>query len=227
MAGEIVCRKRTSARKKITIALSIVLLLAALVAVWLNAGMHKAMEALAISRVKSVSARAMNQAILDCLGESTDGDSVIRVRETGERVYLLETDAYRMNTLAAECAQAAQDLITAMGEQGISIPIGTITGIPFFAGHGPKLKVTFTPAGSVQSAFDTEFTSSGINQTLYRVKLKLTASVQIVMPGIYQAVSVTTEAAIAESVIVGEVPDVYTDVAGMDDALNLIPTQKP
>lgn len=132
-----------------------------------------------------------------------------------------------MNTLAAECAQAAQDLIAQMGEQGVSIPLGTITGIPFFAGHGPKIRVTFTPAGSVQSAFDTEFTSSGINQTLYRVKLKLTASVQIVMPGIYQAVSVTSEAAIAESVIVGEVPQVYTDVANTDDMLNLIPTEVP
>lgn len=50
---------------------------------WLNAGMHKAMEALAVARVKSVTARAMNQAILDYLGESSDGAPVIHVRETG------------------------------------------------------------------------------------------------------------------------------------------------
>ncbi len=227
MEGEIICRKRTSARKKWMMSFIILAGIAVLSIVWLNAGMHKAMEALAVSRVKSVAARAMNQAILDSLGESSDGAAVIKVRETGERVYLLEADAYRMNTLAAECAQAAQDLIGQMGEQGISIPIGTITGIPFFTGHGPKLKVTFTPAGSVQSAFDTEFTSSGINQTLYRVKLRLTASVQIVMPGVYQTVSVTSEAAIAESVIVGDVPQVYTDVANTDDMLNLIPTDVP
>lgn len=227
MEGEIICRKRTGARRKIMILLIVVAVIAALSIVWLNAGMHKAMEAFAIARVKSLTARAMNQAILDCMGEKSDGAPVINVRETGERVYLLETDAYRMNTLAAECAQAAQDLIGQIGEQGISIPIGTITGIPFLTGHGPKLKVTFTPAGSVQSAFDTEFSSSGINQTLYRVKLRLTASVQIVMPGVYQAVSVTSEAAIAESVIVGEVPQVYTDVANTDDMLNLIPTEVP
>ncbi|HWQ57599.1 MAG TPA: sporulation protein YunB [Clostridia bacterium] len=227
MDGEIVCRKRTGARKKIMAAFVIVAVVMLAAIVWLNAGMHKAMEALAISRVKSVAARAMNQAILESLGESSDGAAVIHVRETGERVYLIETDAYRMNTLAAQCVQTAQDHIAEIGELGVSIPVGTITGIPFLAGYGPKLKVIFTPAGSVQSAFDTEFTSSGINQTLYRVKLKLTASVQIVMPGIYQAVSVTSEAAIAESVIVGEVPEVYTDVAGLDDALNLIPTERP
>lgn len=227
MDGEIVCRRRAGSRKKIVLACVTVLLLAVFAAVWLNAGMHKAMEALAVARIKAVTARAMNQAILDCLGESSGGSDVINVRETGERVYLLQTDAYRMNTLAAECAKAAQDLIAQMGEQGISIPVGTIMGIPFLAGRGPKLRVTFTPAGSVQSAFDTEFTSSGINQTLYRVKLRLTASVQIVMPGVYRSVSVTSEAAIAESVIVGEVPQVYTDVANTDDMLNLIPTEVP
>ncbi len=227
MEGEIVCRRRTPTRKKIFMALIAVVIAGLGIAIWLNAGMHRAMEAFAVARVKSVAARAMNQAILDRLGDTAEGEPVIRVRETGERVYMLESDAYRMNALAAECAQAAQDLISQIGEQGISIPLGTITGIPFLAGRGPKLKVNFTPTGSVQSAFDTDFISSGINQTLYRVKLRLVASVQIVMPGTYQAVSVTSEAAIAESIIVGDVPDVYTDVANTEDMLNLIPTEVP
>lgn len=227
MEGEVVCRKRTPARKKIIWTLAVAGIVMLALAVWLNAGMQRAMEALAVARVKSVAARAMNEAILARLSETAGGEPVIHVRETGERVYLLEPDAYRMNALAAACAKTAQDYISEMGEQGISVPIGTITGIPFFAGRGPKLRVNFTPAGSVQSAFDTEFTSSGINQTLYRVKLRLVASVQIVMPGVYRSVSVTSEAAIAESVIVGEVPQVYTDVANTDDMLNLIPTEVP
>ena len=181
MAGEIVCRKRTGARKKIIVVLCIVALAAALIAVWLNAGMHKAMEALAVSRVKSVSARAMNQAILDCLGESTDGDSVIRVRETGERVYLLETDAYRMNTLAAKCAQAAQDLITAMGEQGISIPIGTINGHPFLAA-----RTQVWSRSCPRAACRVRSIRSSPPASTRRCTVAPLGSVQIVMPGIYR-----------------------------------------
>ncbi len=227
MENDTVLVRRAGRKKKLLILVLITLALAAAATIWLNAGMHKAMQALAISRVRSVAARAMNNAILECLGSGSEGENVINVRDTGERVYLLETDAYRMNALAAQCAEAAQNLIAAMGEQGISVPLGTITGIPVFTGKGPNIRVKFTPAGSVTSAFDTEFSSSGINQTLYRVKLRLSASVQIVMPGVYDTVSVTSEAAIAESVIVGEVPQVYTDVANNEDMLNLIPTDVP
>lgn len=227
MESETVLRRRSGSKRKLVVTALAVLILAAAAAIWLNAGMHRAMQALAVSRVRSVAARAMNTAILECLGSGSEGENVINVRDTGERVYLLETDAYRMNALAAQCAEAAQDHIAAMGEQGISVPLGTVTGIPIFTGKGPKIRVKFTPAGSVTSAFDTEFSSSGINQTLYRVKLRLTASVQIVMPGVYDAVSVVSEAAIAESVIVGEVPQVYTDVADNEDMLNLIPTEVP
>lgn len=79
----------------------------------------------------------------------------------------------------------------------------------------------------MQSQFSSEFTSSGINQTLYRVNIKLTASIQLVMPGIYELIRVSTEAAIAENIIAGEVPQVYTNVASEEDILNLIPTDLP
>lgn len=79
----------------------------------------------------------------------------------------------------------------------------------------------------MQSEFNSEFVSSGINQTLYRVNLLLTASVRLVMPGVSETISVRAEAAIAESIIVGDVPEVYTNVASEEDMLNLIPTETP
>ena len=79
----------------------------------------------------------------------------------------------------------------------------------------------------MQSEFSSEFISSGINQTLYRVNLRLIASVRLVMPGVSETVSVQAEAAIAESIIVGDVPEVYTNVASEEDMLNLIPTESP
>lgn len=45
------------------------------------------------------------------------------------------------------------------------------------------------------------------------------------MPGISRSIKVSSEAAIAESIIVGEVPQVYTNVESTDDMLNLIPTE--
>ena len=93
------------------------------------------------------------------------------------------------------------------------MPLGTVSGITYLTGRGPRIRVTFTPAGSVYSEFCSTLSSSGINQSLYRVNLRLTASIRlIVLPGISRSIKVSSEAAIAESIIVGEVPQVYTNV---------------
>ena len=213
-------------RRFLITASAIVILIIALTT-WIGGNMREAMAALASARIRAVSAKAMNDAILDTMESNSAYTALLHIRENGTKVYMVQADPQQMNLLAAQCAEAAQERIAALGEQGISIPIGTITGLTFLSGKGPSIHISFTPAGSVQSQFSSEFTSSGINQTLYRVNLKLTASVQLVMPGVYQSISVTAEAAIAENIIVGEVPEVYTNVASEEDMLNLIPTEVP
>lgn len=216
---------RTLRRFLITASAIVILIIA--LTTWLGGNMREAMAALASARIRAVSAKAMNDAILDTMESNSAYTALLHIRENGTKVYMVQADPQQMNLLAAQCAEAAQERIAALGEQGISIPIGTITGLTFLSGKGPSIHISFTPAGSVQSQFSSEFTSSGINQTLYRVNLKLTASVQLVMPGVYQSISVTAEAAIAENIIVGEVPEVYTNVASEEDMLNLIPTEVP
>ena len=217
---------RRSVQKAAVLLLLLTVLLAASAAV-LSINMRPAMTALAVARIRAAAARAMNDAILDSMGNENNYAKLIEVHESADRVYMLQANTHKMNILAADCAEAAQERIAQMGEQGISIPLGTVTGIAFLAGKGPGINVSFSPAGSVESEFRSEFVSSGINQTLYRVNLELTASVRLVMPGVSETVSVRAEAAIAESIIVGEVPGVYTNVASEEDMLNLIPTEMP
>ena len=205
----IVSRKKRFLRTVLFLLVLLIVLLSLSVAL-LSVNMRPAMTALAIARIRSVAARAMNDAILESMGDETNYARLIQVHESSERVYMLQANTHKMNILAADCAEAAQERIAQMGDQGISIPIGTIS-----------------PAGSVQSEFNSEFVSSGINQTLYRVNLLLTASVRLVMPGVSETISVRAEAAIAESIIVGDVPEVYTNVASEEDMLNLIPTETP
>ncbi len=224
-AGAAAKRRRFLRRFAVLLSLGAALLL--LGVGLLSANMRPAMSALAIARIRAVAARAMNDAILDSMGDEANYTKLIQVREDGEHVYMLQANTHKMNILAADCAEAAQERIAQMGDQGISIPLGTITGLSFLSGKGPSIRVSFSPAGSVQSEFRSEFVSSGINQTLYRVNLLLTASVRLVMPGVSETISVQAEAAIAESIIVGAVPEVYTNVASEEDMLNLIPTEAP
>ena len=183
--------------------------------------------ALAEARIQSIGARAMNDAIFVSLEDSEAYTQLLEVYENDDHVYMLQANTRNMNLLAADCSRAAQNQIAALGEQGLSVPLGTLTGISLLSGRGPNLHFTFTPVGSVQSEFSSEFVSTGINQSLYRVNLYLTASVKLVMSGISETIVIRAESAIAECILVGDVPQVYTYVPDTDSMLNVIPTELP
>ena len=85
------------------------------------------------------------------------------------------------------------------------------------------MAVRILPVGSVHGEFHTDFQTAGINQTRHRVTLVLTAQVQLVVPTGAKKVEVSTQVAMAESIIVGDVPDTFTDVGDDMDMLDLVP----
>ena len=62
------------------------------------------------------------------------------------------------------------------------------------------------------------------NQTLYCVNLRVTADSNIIFPGALNSVCAEIDVPIAQSVIIGDVPDAYTDVNNEEDMLNLVPS---
>ena len=212
-------------KRKLLLCLGTVLLAAGAAFWYVSVRLGPMLEGLASARVESAAARAMNEAILEVLGTDAAGE-LLSVQTSNEgHISLLTADAGKLNLLAADCAGSAQNRIRDLGEQGVSVALGTLSGVPLLSGLGPRLSFRFTPVGMVQSSFHSEFRSAGINQTLHRITLQLTGTVRIVLPGRSCSVTVMTQAPEAENVIVGDVPDAYTNVANEDDLLNLIPGQ--
>ena len=213
-------RKR---KRRIFFCLTTVLLAAAGALWYVNVSLRPVLEGLASARVESAAARAMNEAILEVLGDGTAGE-LLSARESNQgHISLLTADAGKLNLLAADGAAAAQRRIMDLGEQGVSVTLGTLSGVPLLSGLGPRLTFRFTPVGMVQSSFHSEFRSAGINQTLHRITLQLTGTIRVVLPGRAYTVTVTAQAPVSENVIVGDVPEAYTNVANEEDLLNLIP----
>lgn len=190
----------------------------------INDNMRPTLTAIAEARITALAVSAMNDAIMERMDDNSY-TSLITAYDNGEKVYMIQADTRQMNMLASDCCAAAQTRIAAMGEQGVSVPIGTVSGITYLSGRGPGIRVMFTPVGSVESDFDSELVSSGINQSLYRVNIRLTSTIRLIMPGVSHSIEVSAKAAIAESIIVGDVPQVYTNVADEEDMMNLIPTE--
>lgn len=193
-----------------------------------NSSIFPSMSALAEAKVKALAMDAMSGAIASSVSGENKYAEIVETVENGEKVYLLNSDTALLNGLASECSMLAQEKLLSLSDLGVKISLGTLSGIALLSGRGPDVKIKFTPASVVKSSFSSELQNAGINQTLYRVKIVLTADIYIVLPGQSKTVSVTAEAAVAESVIVGDVPQVYTNVTGAgDEYMNFIPTELP
>ena len=180
---------------------------------------------LAQAQARALAVRILNEAASELLaaGEVTY-DSLMHVTADGAgQVRLIQANTPEMNRLASRVSLLAQSRRQQKREQSVRIPLGSAAGLTIFAGAGPKIEVHILPVGSVHARFHTEFQTAGINQTRHRVSLTLTAQVQLVIPTGAKTVEATTQVAMAESIIVGEVPETFTDVGDDMDMLDLVP----
>lgn len=210
-------------RKKVWLVLAAAALLFALSAALVNAQLRPAMEQLAKSRVQAMASEAMYEAVLDCINAQPEDVSYVDILKTDDQVYYVEINNMALAKLSAQCARAVQERLLSVGEQGIAVPMGTASGLPLLAGSGPMLRMTFMPESSAQAAYSSEFRTAGINQTLHKIQMRITAQIAVVLPGSTMSITVLTEVPVAEHIIVGKVPDAFTDVNNEEDMLNLIP----
>lgn len=90
------------------------------------------------------------------------------------------------------------------------------------AGKGPGIKITISSIGNVETDLKSEFTAQGINQTLHRVYLQVKCEVSILTPFEDISREITNQVLLAESVIVGKIPNTYYNLEGLNSNSNAL-----
>lgn len=215
------CAKK---RGRLLIGSAIAALVLALCWWYLDGNLTRVILSLADARARSLAVQVLNEAVEETLASGVKYDQLMIV-STGEdgHVRLIQANTAEMNRLASHVTLLAQQRLEALEEQAISVPLGSALGVPIFAGSGPKIQVQILPVGAVIPRFDTEFQTAGINQTRHKVLLTLTATVRLVIPTGSSTLQASTQMAVAESIVVGQVPDSFVDLNTDSDMLDLIP----
>lgn len=212
-------RKRNGLR----ILLLIALLLAA-AAILMEQNLSQTVLDMAYARAYSMAVETMNHAVEKTVAQGVAYEELIETHTDAQgRVTMLRANTVRMNEIAAKTALMAEKELNSYENQFVEIPLGAALGIRVLSGFGPRLHVQILPVGAVRTDFGTEFQSAGINQTRHRIFLTLRSTVSLIVPTGSQLVEVKSTVPIAESIIVGEVPDSFVDVSDQEDMLNLIP----
>lgn len=132
--------------------------------------------------------------------------------DDSQRVTSVEFDTVEMTKLKAGIISMIQENINKQNAVVMKVPIGSLTGNQFLNNKGPSIKIELGVSSVVYSKIASKFISAGINQTLHQITITISTDVYFIMPWYRTSGSYQTEYILAETVIVGEVPDAYTNV---------------
>ena len=136
-------------------------------------------------------------------------DFVTIQRDEGGAITALTTDMARMNLLRSELTAAVLEALEGVDVSDVQVPLGSLFDLEPLWAKGPALKAKAMTVGTVRAEFDSQFTSAGVNQTLHRIWLEVDVPMTLLLPGGEVEASLHTRLCVAETVIVGKVPDTY------------------
>lgn len=170
-------------------------------------------------RAKVYAMKIINDAVYNELQKQNVNYNNIVELTHGENgiVTSLQTDIIALNKLRSGVVNSVVDGIGKMKDQEIRIPIGSLTGIQLLSGRGKKILFKIIPAGYAEATLKNKFDSAGINQTRHQIILNLKMTVTAIIPGYSTTTEVETDICMAETVIVGLVPDAFTEVLDSQD----------
>lgn len=185
-----------------------------------NVRLRPLVTRMAVSRVSNIAMHAMNDAINNEISNGNiDYDRLIQLEKDGTgRVTALKTNMVEVNRLKSEITNKVLDQIEVYTTSDINIPLGSVISDNLFSGRGPKIPIRIISVSSAGASMENVFMSAGINQTRHQIVLKLTISIGILLPGYSTTTGVETAMSVAETIIIGEVPENYTFFDNVSDA---------
>ncbi|MEG1640626.1 MAG: sporulation protein YunB [Ruthenibacterium sp.] len=206
--------KRVGFSKKTVRIVQIILLVLLVIAGFsiLDARIRPVITTMAQYQCRVVSVLAMNEAIIAELEQQTTlTEPILSVeKDANGNVTSIMVDSSGLNHLKAQMTEAVSNRLLAIKKQDVHIPLGTLLGWQLMAGRGPNIHLQVLPASFVETSMVDEVETAGINQTQYRIFIRFTVQMSAILPGYSTSVTVENEICVAETLIVGQVPQVYS-----------------
>ena len=172
----------------------------------------------------SIAINILNQEVNEVMLQYNYNDLVNIQKDLDGNVYYIEARIMPINEIIGKITNNIQNKLDQNSMISVKLNFGSISGISALSVISPQFKIALERAGNIETEIKSEFTSVGINQTLHRIYLNLTCTVDILTPFESIGKSITSQVLLTETVIVGTVPDTYYnyDNLGFEDVLNTL-----
>lgn len=167
---------------------------------------------IALARVTYLAGKVINDAINEQIElDYNQFEDLITFHKTSDGLITAYTPNYgKINLLKVNITDNVLGRINQLDTTVLNIPIGNIINGEILSGVGPRIPVKLLPIATAETKFATAFTSAGINQTRHQILVEVTVYISVVLPGMRAASEVTSQVSVAETIIIGNVPNTYT-----------------
>ena len=211
-------------KKKAFIKICIIVIIAIFIAKTIIDEINPILDRKCINKAKSIATIISNEQATIVMENYKYEDLAVVIKDSNENIKMIKLNIIPINEIASDVALKIQNELDNVKSSKFSIKFGCFTGIRILSYMGPNIKISMSTIGDVETNFRSEFKSTGINQTLHQIILDITCNVTIVTPYNCTTEKITNQIVLAESVIIGDIPNSYYNFNSKDDnaALEII-----
>ena len=175
-----------------------------------------AIRGLAETQVRNVTSDLIN----DAIDKQIESDHIQYDRmvyfekDLNGRITALKTNMSEVNRLKTDILNIINDEILALDSSDMGIPIGSLVLPEVFAGRGPIIPIKIISIRNSDASFTSDFHEAGINQTLQQLNMHVSVDVAVLVLGKSNYFTVSSQVVVAETIIVGQVPDTFFQTGG-------------
>ena len=168
------------------------------------------------TQVDNQASDAINSAIADQIsaGDFDYNKMVTIEKNDAGTVTAIRTNIAELNRLKTGVLEQIDTRLESLSLEQLSIPIGSIVLPELFSGKGPAIPVHILAIRNSDAAFTSHFAQAGINQTLHQLIMEVNVDAAVLVLGQTSTFSISSQVVVAETVIVGQVPNTFIQAGG-------------
>jgi len=204
--------KQGRGRNPLSVILLLALSLAAALICLLEFRLRPVAEQLAGRQVNNLVTSRLNTALSEL---SARYSSLVEIQRAADgTITAVTADMEQLNRIRSQAVRVALDTVASVDVHTLGVPLGSLFDFDLLWAKGPDIEVHSLVAGIVTAGVRSDFYSAGINQTMHRIMLDVEVPLTVLLPGSSGKTQVSASVCVAETVIVGRVPETYLNLGG-------------
>ena len=178
---------------------------------------NEPIRVLAQTQIRNTTSDLINDAIAKQIdGGNIQYDRIVYFeKDLNGRITALKTNIGEVNRLKTDTLNVINDEILALDTSDLGVPMGSLFLPEFLSGRGPSIPVQILSIRHSDASFSSDFTQAGINQTLHQLNMSVSVDVSVLVLGQATEFTVSSHVVVAETIIVGDVPDTFFQTGGL------------